>query len=66
MGSGRYTEETDKSLTVLGKRASTQNRLEERRKRLEEELKAVNAAILLFQDHPQIAEALDLLGQINM
>jgi len=46
--------------------ASTQNRLLERRSRLERELKAVNEAIELFGKHPEISDALDLLSQIGM
>ena len=45
---------------------STHNRLERRKTQLEKELKAVNDAIGLFSTHPEIADALDLLGQIQM
>lgn len=45
---------------------STQDRLERRKAQLEKELKAVNDAIALFSLHPEIADAMDLLGQIQM
>ena len=51
---------------VLGKRESTENRLERRKKQLEEELEAINAAIELFKNHPEISSALDLLGRVNL
>ena len=63
---GDTQSELGEKAMIIGRRASTQNRLEERKKRLEEELKAINAAIELFKTHPQIADALDLLGQINL
>ena len=50
----------------LAKRASTQDRLELRKKELEEELEAVNRAISLFGEHPEISEALDLIQKTRL
>ena len=44
---------------------STQNRLERRKAQLERELANVNAAIELFNQHPEISDALDLIQQIS-
>ena len=51
--------------TEIARRATTQDRLERRKKELEEELRAVNEAIALFGKHPEISEALDLLQRTN-
>jgi len=58
-----YGEEQAKEL--MPRTMSTQNKLQKRKEELEKELKAVNEAIVLFQDHPEISDALDLLGQIR-
>ena len=50
---------------VMGKRESTPNRLERRKIQLKEELAAVEQALQLFKDHPEIPDALDLLGRIS-
>jgi len=44
---------------------TTQDRLERRKKELEEELMAVNNAITLFGQHPEISTAIDLIGKIR-
>lgn len=56
---------TDKGCEI-GRRESTENRLERRKKQLEEELQAVNEAIELFKSHPYLSNALDLLGRIGI
>jgi hypothetical protein len=50
----------------LAKRPTTQERLELRKKELEEELRAVNRAIALFGEHPEISEALDLIQKTRL
>lgn len=47
-------------------RASTQNRLQARKECLLVELEAISDAMRLFADHPEIQDALDLLGQISI
>jgi len=44
---------------------TTQDKLERRKKELEEELMAVNNAITLFDQHPEISRAIDLIGKIR-
>jgi len=62
-----YTEKEQMPSGIGGSRLpmSTQNKLDFRKKELEKELNAVNEAIELFKNHPQIADALDLLSQIR-
>jgi hypothetical protein len=45
-------------------RRSTLDNLKERKKEFEAKLEKVNQAIDLFEQHPEIAKALDLLGSI--
>ncbi|RPI55959.1 MAG: hypothetical protein EHM49_01250 [Deltaproteobacteria bacterium] len=66
MGYGSSGQMVEKCQTSLGVRASTQNRLQKRKEDLERELKAVTEAIELFNAHPEISDALDLLGQIQI
>jgi hypothetical protein len=47
------------------RRESTLDRLERRKKQLEEELIDVNKAIELFEKHTEIPDALDLLARIT-
>jgi len=60
-----YQSGAEKMPEMIGKRESTENRLTRRKKQLEEELEAVNNALELFQKHPEISGALDLLGRIS-
>ena len=63
-----YGESEKKSEVLRGSQypVSTQNKLDLRKKELEKELKAINEAITLFKDHPEIPDALDLLSQIRL
>ena len=52
--------------SVMMRSVTTQDKLERRKKELEDELLAVNNAITLFEKHPEISTAIfDLIGKIR-